>query len=889
MHDRVGPPALPTRMGRADCILDRNMRGAEHSPSRRAVRLARALGVLAAAIALIVGVLLAPAGGSAVSSVPNQQPGAQVGSPWHGEPGVTQTLGEIRQRQGRANEPEGGAPTVIPPPGERSQHPAPGSPAPKVPAKAALAHNAPTPTIGTSFLSTTLAESGFIPPDTTGAVGPSQIVVPLNGRIKIFDKAGNTQFNVTLDTFFTSVRNGQTAFDSKVEFDRTSNRWFVTSEVFGANNRIMIAVSSGPTLTDATSFTFFFFNQGTVIPARVADFADYPTLGVDANALYMGTNNFGSGGEDSYTSSSAFVIRKSSLLSGGPIVVTGFTTVASPGSAGAYTPQGVENDDPAATEGYFIGVDNAVFDQLDILRVTNPGGTPTLSGTLTLSVPTTQFPLTVPALGSTISIETTDDRLFDAMIARDPASGQPRLWTAHNIEVNSSGVGSDTGGRDGARWYEIGGLAGTPSLVQSGTLFDPAASDPDYFFFPTIAASGQGHAVLGSSIAGASRFAGVALAQRFSGESPGSLSPPVVAQAGAASYTLTGGSGRNRWGDYSQVSIDPNDNMTFWAFQEYVTATNTWGVRVIQVKAPPPAAPSSASTSVPQGQASVDVTITGTSSASSGFYDPGPGFTNRIAAAVSGGVTVNSVTYTDPTHVTLNLSTTSASPGAKDVTITNPDGQSAAGTGVLTVAAPHTLTVSSAGSGAGTVTGPGINCPGDCSETYVDGTNVSLTATAASGSVHTGWSGGCTGTSSTCVVTLNAATSVTATFTSVPATFTSVPATFTSVPAFKVLSVKVGRTALRSRVTLPRPGVLSQRARSTGSKRVRVCVARKKVSRASTVWLLCPLTRATKRALLHRSLRVRVITTFTPTGGVVQVRTKIIRLGARRATTAGTG
>ncbi len=103
------------------------------------------------------------------------------------------------------------------------------------------------------------------------------------------------------------------------------------------------------------------------------------------------------------------------------------------------------------------------------------------------------------------------------------------------------------------------------------------------------------------------------------------------------------------------------------------------------------------------------------------------------------------------------------------------------------------------------------------------------------------------------------------------------------------LTTKAGRTALRSRVTLPGPGVLSQRARSTGSKRVRVCATKKTVSRASTVWVVCPLTRAAKRALLQRSLRVRVITTFTPTGGVAQVRTKIIRLGARRATTAGTG
>ncbi len=205
--------------------------------------------------------------------------------------------------------------------------------------------------------------------------------------------------------------------------------------------------------------------------------------------------------------------------------------------------------------------------------------------------------------------------------------------------------------------------------------------------------------------------------------------------------------------------------------------------------------------------------------------------------------------------------------------------------------APARLSVTKAGSGAGSVTSvpAGINCGATCDAYFAIGSTATLTATAASGSVHTGWSGGGTGTSNTRVVTLNAATSVTATFGVAPVIPSVAPAKPEVAAAFKVLSVKAGRTALRSRVTLPGPGVLSQRARSTGSKRVRVCAARKNVSRASTVWLLCPLTRATKRALLHRSLRVRVITTFTPTGGVAQVRTKIIRLGARRATTAGTG
>jgi hypothetical protein len=73
------------------------------------------------------------------------------------------------------------------------------------------------------------------------------------------------------------------------------------------------------------------------------------------------------------------------------------------------------------------------------------------------------------------------------------------------------------------------------------------------------------------------------------------------------------------------------------------------------------------------------------------------------------------------------------------------------------------LTVAKAGSGSGTVTGPGISCGSDCSEGYADGTTVALTATRAANSTFAGWSGACSGTGS-CVVTMSADTLVTATF-----------------------------------------------------------------------------------------------------------------------------
>jgi len=74
------------------------------------------------------------------------------------------------------------------------------------------------------------------------------------------------------------------------------------------------------------------------------------------------------------------------------------------------------------------------------------------------------------------------------------------------------------------------------------------------------------------------------------------------------------------------------------------------------------------------------------------------------------------------------------------------------------------LTVSVTGSGTVTSAPPGISCPADCTESYLDGTVVTLSQTADPGWAFTGWSGDCTGTGA-CQVTMSAARSVTATFT----------------------------------------------------------------------------------------------------------------------------
>jgi hypothetical protein len=585
--------------------------------------------------------------------------------------------------------------------------------------------------LGTSFTGATLNgtnPTSAFPPDSMGAVGPTQFVVMVNGRIVTFDKTTGVAdgvINATTNSFFSSVRNGVGTSDPRVRYDRLSDRWFMTIINISTPNRILIAVSdsaSSGIISGSTAWTFFFIPISTISPPISSTcLADYPTLGIDANALYIGTNNYCGSPTQTFDSTDGYVIRKSSILGAGTIVATVFRgLVDTATSAGPFTPQGVDDFDASATEGFFIGVNNTTFGTLMIRRISNPGGTPTISGNISVAVPTTAFPLTVPHLGNTGgtngNLDAVDDRLFAAMIRNG------RLWTAHNIRVTNAGVGSSSGTRNAARWYEIQNLTVTPILVQSGTVFDSAAANPRFYWIPSIMISGQGHVAMGFSTAGANERPNAATVGRLVTDALGTMQTPLLYTDSNTAYNPPGDDGSQfgarRWGDYSYTSLDPSDDMTMWTIQEFCNATNSYGVSAVKLIAPPPATPASANPpSVVAGQASVEVTITGTSAAGSGFFDPGAGFAKRIAATVGNGVTVNSITYVNSTTVEINISTVGATPGAKDVTITNPDGQSQTGVGILTVTAAPT---------------PPMITTQPSSQTIVNGQVVTLTVVATS-------------------------------------------------------------------------------------------------------------------------------------------------------------
>src|SRR5882672_4258496 len=499
------------------------------------------------------------------------EPGETVGVPWTGGSGVRETVADLMEREARApkirafprlrEEPEGR-------PGPIRENPAapPVSQWPPPSQTQPLTSEAVTPLapqiVGTNFKAISLNspnESMFIPPDSVGDVGPIQILAAANGRIKVFDKTGSLGgLNVTDGVFFASVSGGSDITDPQVRYDRLSGRWFVTELTTTTPNKILIAVSSGPTISSSSSFTFFAFQHdlvGTTPNSDTGGFADYDSLGVDRSALYIGVNVFNAAGT-AYLGSTGFVVNKAGLLAG-TLTVTAFRQIASGAIAGPWSPRGVDNDDPAATQGFFIGVDTLVFSQLDIRRVTNPGGVPSISGNILLTVPTTNFPLLQVVKGSASNhrLDGLDDRLFAATIHKNKITGTTNLWTAQNIGVNSSGVSSthaNNNNRNGSRWYEITNLDGTPSLSQAGTLFDTVSTNPRGFWIDTVAASGQGHMALGSSYASTNDFAGVATAGRLRTDALGTIKVPSLAQISASAYNQQSLDGQ-RWGDYSHT------------------------------------------------------------------------------------------------------------------------------------------------------------------------------------------------------------------------------------------------------------------------------------------------------------------------------------------------
>src|SRR5436309_9328841 len=178
----------------------------------------------------------------------------ELGVPWIGQRGVTETVAESMVRAKLADsepgEPRETEPYKLRPnrwiipmnPNSRdlTQWP-PNQNAPPV-----LTSPMGPQTLGTSFTGATRSgtnPTSAFPPDCQGAVGPTQYVVMVNNRIVTFNKStglADGVINTTTNTFFNSVRNASGTSDPRVRYDRLSSRWFLVIINVSTPNRILI-------------------------------------------------------------------------------------------------------------------------------------------------------------------------------------------------------------------------------------------------------------------------------------------------------------------------------------------------------------------------------------------------------------------------------------------------------------------------------------------------------------------------------------------------------------------------------------------------------------------------------------------------------------------------
>lgn len=531
-------------------------------------------------------------------------------------------------------------------------------------------------TIWGSYARVSGRESPYTPPDNCGDVGPTQIIATANCRMKVFNKpTGSTStgsstttlsaaLNVDLNAFFTNPARGISSIsDPHVRYDRFSGRWFIVAVDVNhtTNNYCCLAVSKGSTISAGSDFDIYYFNVSQT-GGSSRDFFDYPTLGVDNHFLNIGGNMFKS--QRMYSGSTMWVVDKNALVNNNTLTVTGFPQNLT--HTDMYTPQGVQNNDAGASNGYFIGASQSYYSKINIRKVNyNGSSAPTLSGDLSLTSLSMYTPSAVQTKGGT-SIDGGDRRPFAAMIRNNS------LWVAQGTKLDVNGNGGSAGDRDGALWLQIDVSGSTPSILQEATFSDrtnTSSSSAYSYIYPTIATSGQGHSFMGFTSAGASYYASAAATNRFRTDEVATMRPATILTNATSTYNP----GASRWGDFTQTVVDPNDDMTMWTFTEYVPTTDAWGVRAVQLPAPPPATPSVSSVCGSQA----NITITGTSTNNSEFYDGGPSFAKRLQVNVSGGVQVTNVTFTDATHISADLNFPTTQSGTYSLTVINPDGQAA--------------------------------------------------------------------------------------------------------------------------------------------------------------------------------------------------------------------
>jgi hypothetical protein len=438
--------------------------------------------------------------------------------------------------------------------------------------------------VGQNFAGSDNLSSGISPADSNGGIGPQHFVEFINGEFAIYNKTNGATISRFSDTEFWANAGVNLPFtesisDPRIIFDPTVQRWFASQVDFDGTggdptslaNDFLIAVS------DTADPTGTWHGGSFVADPKTAFFADFPTLGVGSNAVYLSGDMFSSGNPVGCT---IWSIPKADLLiNETPAVITNATCfgVMNYSDRGqilqpATCFDGTSAGDIVAAGDMFIG-DTLIASKVLDGNTTNA----TLQSGIVIPVEPFHYPYDPAQPDGTTNLSDNESRL------------SANLYTVGGVIYAAQSV--ETNDHAGIRWYRIN--ASDYTLLESGTI----TNDDLDLFFPSISATKNGVMLIccnGSSTnVPVSSFA-------FIGQtvnSTSSFSGPVLLQAGTIG-DYQDGSFESRWGDYSTTSLDPSDPSRFWTIQLLPLTSSDWVTRITEVLVVPQLAITTSTTNV---------------------------------------------------------------------------------------------------------------------------------------------------------------------------------------------------------------------------------------------------------------------------------------------------
>ena len=434
-----------------------------------------------------------------------------------------------------------------------------------------------SPSVGVGFEGMSAYDSvrinGFRynPPDTNGAIGTTQYFELINGVYGVYDKTGTKLGEGSDDDFWTLKAGRSGSFgDARVLFDKGTSRWLA----IGLNDdisKINIAVSD---TADALGSW-----KGATIQGFIAGgIADYPTLATDGKAVYIGTNNFNP--DRSYGGTTLNVIARSAIFGAtGPDVsgiqsfVTPYPPVVFDDITRGFAIQGVNG---AKGNGKAIAA-NAYSNDVVVYDVINPGSGSATLGTTTFASDNGGQPYDSPGPARQPGgFDGNPSRVVDALDDRISSSAfevKGKIYAVHTVTP----VGSD---HDAVRIVVFD--ATTKALLSETDI-----SDPDYDFYQgSLSVNAAGQIVVGYNRSGYSATDGKirVYARIYQDDGSGVLTQngsDLFLKESDTDRFVTGvlyGTDptgvRQRWGDYSTVTIDPTDMHSFWVIGQFAREFN---------------------------------------------------------------------------------------------------------------------------------------------------------------------------------------------------------------------------------------------------------------------------------------------------------------------------